>query len=108
MIKTMKSHLKKADSGDYLIIDIPSIGILTLPVITQGSRDKHARAVWTWNGDLEKPTLKPSIKTQKGLEKEVVHLWLNDGICKFLSDTTTDVANKELPLNDLPEWATKE
>lgn len=57
---------------------------IELPVITSGSRQKTNS--WTWNGDLESPTLKPSIRTihETG---QITHLWLTDGVCHYLDDS---------------------
>jgi hypothetical protein len=71
----------------------------TIPVITKGSRNK-ANA-WTWNGSLDTPTVKPSVKTQYTNEKGemvVIHYWLNDGVCECLSDCTDGNAGKKINL----------
>lgn len=70
-----------------------------LPVITSGNRDK-ANA-WTWNGSLEKPTLKPSIKRTDGITGKISHMWLNDGMCQHLGDSTDGLAGQTLPLQFL-------
>lgn len=72
---------------------------LELPVITSGSRD--AANAWTWNGDIEKPTLRPSIRTNHGGSGLVSHLWLNDGQCQHLADSTDGLAGQTLPLRPL-------
>jgi hypothetical protein len=72
---------------------------IALPVITRGSRDE-ARA-WTWNGSLEKPTLKPSVKTTH-VDGKISHIWLTDGMCQHLSDSTDGLAGQTLPLRSLP------
>lgn len=74
---------------------------LELPVITSGSRDKNN--AWTWNGDREKPTLRPSIKTTHGNTGLISHLWLNDGVCQHLADSTDGLAGQTLPLLDLED-----
>ena len=71
---------------------------ISLPVITRGSRDE-AQA-WTWNGSTEKPTLKPSVKTTHANGK-VSHIWLTDGMCQHLSDSTDGLAGQTLPLQSL-------
>lgn len=51
---------------------------------------------WTWNGDTEKPTIKPSVLTRGG--DFVCHSWINDGKMQFLTDTTStarDVENQD-------------
>lgn len=68
---------------------------IVLPVITHGSRD--AANAWTWNGSTEKPTLKPSIKTTHR-DGTVSHIWLTDGMCQHLSDSTDGLAGQTLPL----------
>lgn len=71
---------------------------IVLPVITKGSRDE-ANA-WSWNGDAEKPTLKPSIKTTHA-NGTTSHIWLENGVCKYLADSTDGFAGKTLPLPPL-------
>ncbi len=72
---------------------------IVLPVITSGSRD--AANAWTWNGSRDKPTLRPSIKTTHA-DGTVSHLWLTDGVCHYLDDSTDGNAGKSLPLLPLP------
>lgn len=72
---------------------------LELPVITSGTRE--GTNAWTWNGSLEKPTLRPSIRTRHSNEGPVSHLWLNDGQCQHLDDSTDGLAGQTLPLRPL-------
>lgn len=99
----MKAKLDNVNGIDYLEFTPEGKPHVTrLPVITKGSRDEHN--AWTWNGSLEKPTLRPSIKTvyttEEGKE-EIFHCWLNDGICKCLGDCTDGNAGKDVPLKDI-------
>lgn len=71
---------------------------IVLPVITHGSRE-DAKA-WTWNGSTDKPTLKPSVKTTHP-DGTVSHIWLTDGVCQHLSDSTDGLAGQTLPLQKL-------
>jgi hypothetical protein len=49
----------------HVKIHIPGpSGTLFVPVMIKGSREGTGK--WTWNGDINKPTLKPSILTQRG------------------------------------------
>lgn len=77
----------------------------TIPVIIKGSRDNADRYVWTWNGDVEKPTLKPSILTSftygPDLVKHSCHSWVNDGTIQFLSDCSHE---KRGTTEKLLEW----
>ena len=70
-----------------------------IPIILKGSRSRHAGTVWSWNGDTEKPTLRPSIKTWT--DEHSCHTWINDGNVVFLDDCTHELAGKTLPLNDV-------
>lgn len=87
------------DGVDYLTFqptgyDFP----ISLPVITKGSR-KESNA-WTWNGCVDKPTLRPSVRTNHGNNK-ISHIWLTDGICQHLSDSTDGLAGQNLNLVEI-------
>lgn len=63
---------------------------------------------WTWDGNLDAPTLTPSILTKSGYGKEFIcHSYLTAGVFKFLGDCTHGFANKEIPIPDLPDWFTE-
>ena len=97
----MKAKLENHNGIDYLTFKVnDEIGLTQLPVITKGSRDKSN--AWTWNGDLEKPTVRPSIALQYHNGEKMVkyHCWLNDGICKSLGDCTDGNAGKDLLLQE--------
>lgn len=89
--------------GNRMYIKFHPHGIetpLELPVITSGYRGESGN--WTWNGSLEKPTLRPSVKVQHGPGGETItHLWLNEGICQHLEDSTDGFAGQTLPLQSL-------
>lgn len=69
-------------------------GIVIIPVMLKGRREGTGN--WTWNGDTEKPTLKPSVLTIGGNFR--CHSWINDGEVKFLDDCSHDFAGKTLYL----------
>ncbi len=99
----MKAKLENRNGIDYLTFKVnEEVGLTQLPVITKGSRDK-ANA-WTWNGDLENPTLRPSVRTkytnEQGEDTEI-HYWLNDGICDCLSDCKDGNAGKKIELSNI-------
>lgn len=72
-----------------------------LPVIIKGTRKDTPN--WSWNGDIEKPTLKPSILTQGGCteKKTICHCFVNDGKIQFLNDCTHELAGQTLDLLDI-------
>lgn len=83
------------EEATHLTINIPGpTGVLTLPVITAGSRKDTG--CWTWNGDLVSPTLRPSVLT-KG-HKFRCHSWINDGAAQFLGDCSHDMAGQTVEL----------
>lgn len=69
-----------------------------LPIQLNGSRANTKN--WSWNGDLEKPTLKPSIKTNIG-NGQICHSFVNDGKVQFLSDCTHEFKNQTIELLDI-------
>lgn len=72
-----------------------------IPIQTKGTREGTGN--WTWNGSVEKPTIRPSIlRTKKFAGKEYrCHCWVNDGKVKFLSDCSHDKANEIIDLLDI-------
>lgn len=75
---------------------------------------------WGFNGNLEAPTLTPSILTahefsrRPGLDgaivvqKFVCHSFLRDGVFEFLGDCTHQYASQNVPIPPLPDWVIKE
>jgi len=110
-----------ASEATHLTIVIPGPqGKITLPVITKG--DRRGTPCWTWNGDVEKPTLKPSVLSQCGhyapqfqqgehcwctnpndyaFKCYRCHTWINDGNAQFLDDCSHEHKGKTLPLGDI-------
>lgn len=56
---------------------------------------------WTWDGNLEAPTLEPSILTRHG--DQVCHSFLRAGVFEFLGDCTHRLAGQRVPLPELPD-----
>lgn len=65
----------------------------------------HAVSVpaWRWNGDLDRPTIRPSVLTRRGDER--CHLFVTDGQIEYLADSSHDAAGFTLDLGDLPAWS---
>lgn len=76
-----------------------SSGIHMLPV---NSTEKSPS--WDWDGNLEAPTLSPSILT-KHQDGFVCHSFLKAGVFEFLTDSTHSLAGKLAELPDLPSWS---
>jgi hypothetical protein len=68
--------------------------------------DLHVLHGWNWNGDLELPTLTPSLPvTHKTVEEGktvhyVCHSYITNGQIQYLSDCTHKMAGQTV---DLPE-----
>jgi hypothetical protein len=64
--------------------------------------NRHERPSWSWNGDVERPTLSPSILAtlDRPTRSEVCHSFVRDGRIEFLGDCTHALAGKTV---DLPE-----
>lgn len=64
----------------------------------------HAKGpLWTWNGNIDAPTLSPSILIHHGSKgAEVCHSFVRDGSIQFLSDCTHMLAGKTVPMPDWP------
>lgn len=77
-------------------------GLHMLPVNTSETSPS-----WTFDGDLDAPTLAPSIKTTFG-EQTLCHCYLRGGVFHFLKDSTHSLAGQNVPIPDLPDWAAKE
>ena len=97
-----------SEDATHLTMRFPGpVGELTLPVMIGGTRAGTGN--WTWNGSVDSPTIKPSVKTtiwvgnrsanndDGGPSREIVlHSHVNDGKASFLNDTTEDSVTQGL------------
>lgn len=105
----MKSTLRHVDDHgvkyDALMFVCPgcaedgSTGLHMLPV----NSTEHQPS-WTWDGNLDAPTVTPSILTSKDDPARRCHSFLKAGVFEYLSDCAHSLANQHVPLPDLPEW----
>ena len=58
-------------------------------------------ARWTFNGDLESPTVSPSILVRGGEKDFNCHSFIRDGKIEFLSDSTHSLAGQTI---EIPLW----
>lgn len=84
-------------------------GLHMLPV-----NSTRTSPAWEWDGNIEAPTLSPSILTRTyRCEGEarvdlVCHSYLKAGVIEFLGDCTHSLAGQHVPLPDLPDWFRRE
>lgn len=56
---------------------------------------------WTWNGDVEKPTLTPSMLVNQGYPESRCHSFVTDGKIQFLDDCFHELKNQTVDLPDI-------
>lgn len=57
-------------------------------------------SAWDFNGDTDKPTFAPSIKTI--VHEKVCHSFLTDGVWHYQADSTHEYAGQDLPAVEFP------
>lgn len=64
----------------------------------------HAKGpLWNWDGNIDAPTLSPSIRVRHGRQRaEVCHSFVRAGMIEFLGDCTHALAGQTVPLPDWP------
>ena len=72
-----------------------------IPVTTPGGPKRAG--CWTWNGDVDKPTLMPSILTTAREDQPCCHSFVSDGKVRFLNDCTHALAGMTVDLFDVDE-----
>lgn len=82
-----------------------NVGLHMLPVNTS-----ETSPAWTFDGDLDAPTVSPSILTRTGPAdaQSVCHSFLRAGVFEFLGDCTHSMAGQQIPMPELPEWVLDE
>jgi len=84
------------NEATHLMFNVPGpIPTRILPVMIGGTRDGTRN--WTWNGSVDKPTIKPSVLSNDG-QGNICHSFINDGKIQFLEDSTHELAGKTLNL----------
>lgn len=56
---------------------------------------------WSFNGDVDRPTLRPSVLVTQPPTPMRCHSFVTDGRIEFLSDCTHSLAGQTV---DLPDW----
>ena len=92
------------DKATHVRLNVPGpIPTRIIPVQLRGTRQGTGN--WSWNGDIDKPTLRPSIKTTMefgGSKPDMIcHSWVNDGQVQFLGDCTHSLAGQTVDLLEI-------
>lgn len=82
-------------------LEEPALQKRYLPIQLSGSRADTNN--WSWNGDTERPTVKPSILIQfplwgGGKNPLRCHTFVNDGMVQFLQDCSHELAGQTVEL----------
>lgn len=87
--------------------DLHTIGV-------EGDDGSKPRTEWTWDGNLEAPTVSPSILVRMDFTNNVrpsivCHSYLESGRWRFLDDSTHAFSGVTgVPMVPLPEWVIRE
>ena len=55
---------------------------------------------WEFNGDLERPTIQPSLLRMDNKRETLCHFFIREGKIRFLEDSKHELAGKEVDLPD--------
>ncbi len=88
------AKFKRSDQGGQWWFECP------------GCKEVHAiNDSWTFNGDVDKPTVSPSILVNNNLanpESPKCHSFVRDGMIQFLDDCTHELAGQTV---EIPDWS---
>lgn len=96
------AQLDEHDGVGYLSLHCPGCGCAH--TITVALPDgPPSGTVWEWDGNLQRPTISPSILTwwTAGREDRRCHSFVRDGIWEYLTDSTHPLAGQHVPV---PAW----
>ena len=85
------------DGTQYIEYWCPGCGRISLPI--------SGEKAWGFNGNLDKPTLTPSVLSQwdSPTKHNVCHSFVTDGEVKFLNDCTHSLAGATREIPDMED-----
>ena len=96
----------EAKEATHIKIKLPDrghfFGCNFLPVLPN-SKKREGTGNWSWNCNVDAPTIKPSLAQRHNVNgvEERCHTWITDGMVQFLSDSTHELANQTVSLEDI-------
>lgn len=79
-------------------------GVHMLAVTPTGGK----RPTWRFDGNLDAPTLEPSVLTYgRSGTNDRCHSYLTGGQLRYLPDSTHSLTGQTIDLPDLPDWLTR-
>lgn len=94
---------KDCPKGNAVIFFCPGCGSHKLINLTQAGpiRDDQGRTpVWTWNGSWDKPTIRASVLSGSGTDRQC-HLYVTDGQIHYLPDSRHALSGQTVPMHEL-------
>lgn len=91
----------EVEESTHIMLNLPGpISTRLLPIIRKGTR--AGTHCWSWNGDTDFPTLKPSILNDfRPHDTLVCHTWITDGKVIFLDDCSHEWRGQTLDLLEI-------
>lgn len=62
---------------------------------------------WEWDGNIEAPTVSPSILTDGSRPEQRCHVFIKNGMIEYLGDCWHKLAGQTVPMVDVPDWLIK-
>ena len=102
MSKLLKSLVNKDDELLGYVFKCP--GCDTYHSIHTEQRNS-LNAIWSFNGNMEKPTFSPSLLVKWNVGKNssghICHSFIRDGVWEFLNDCTHKLAGQKVPMLEI-------
>jgi hypothetical protein len=83
-------------------------GAHRVAVVGKDGSMPHNEPTWEWDGDLEHPTISPSILCHSSGTLPRCHSFVRHGFWQFLGDCTHELAGQTVEMVPLPDWLAKE
>ncbi len=88
----------------HLLLGCPGCGGFHTVYVNTEPGDTGAEP-WEWDGNLDAPTVSPSILVNASRPDHRCHSFVRAGCWEYLSDCDHDLAGQTVPLGPLPSWA---
>lgn len=96
------AEIKMSDGGKGLVFFCPGCGYYHHFIVEQGS-DK-SKPLWTWNGDMEKPTFSPSLGVNMAMSEHRCHSFVRNGQIEYLTDSFHSLAGQTVAMQEI-DWS---
>lgn len=102
--------LNESDGGQQIAFHCQGCNGLHSYIVKMGEKTAKYRkdnglniVEWSFNGDMDKPTFKPSLLYFKSDTQPRCHLFLTDGKISYCSDSEHRLAGQTVDLVDIPD-----